>query len=171
MVMATLSSAGISGSGLDETMIAKLVALQRQSLVPLQQKASVLDSKISTFGQIKSLMSTLQDAATSLANADTWRLTNAATTNSAVAVSVTDANALPGSSVISVNKLARSQSVATGIMPKDTQFGAGKLTITMGAWNANGTQFSNPGTPLDIDIRSEERRVGKECRSRWSPYH
>ena len=20
-------------------------------------------------------------------------------------------------------------------------------------------------------IRSEERRVGKECRSRWSPYH
>src|SRR2546430_16785199 len=24
---------------------------------------------------------------------------------------------------------------------------------------------------LDIGFRSEERRVGKECRSRWSPYH
>ena len=24
--------------------------------------------------------------------------------------------------------------------------------------------------PFDVD-RSEERRVGKECRSRWSPYH
>ena len=24
---------------------------------------------------------------------------------------------------------------------------------------------------LDIRPRSEERRVGKECRSRWSPYH
>src|SRR2546422_11520117 len=24
---------------------------------------------------------------------------------------------------------------------------------------------------LDTDERSEERRVGKECRSRWSPYH
>ena len=23
----------------------------------------------------------------------------------------------------------------------------------------------------DVDTRSEERRVGKECRSRWSPYH
>src|SRR5256885_9445522 len=23
----------------------------------------------------------------------------------------------------------------------------------------------------DVDGRSEERRVGKECRSRWSPYH
>src|SRR2546426_5527831 len=25
--------------------------------------------------------------------------------------------------------------------------------------------------PAFIDLRSEERRVGKECRSRWSPYH
>ena len=24
---------------------------------------------------------------------------------------------------------------------------------------------------LKADGRSEERRVGKECRSRWSPYH
>ena len=23
----------------------------------------------------------------------------------------------------------------------------------------------------DTEVRSEERRVGKECRSRWSPYH
>src|SRR3989449_1071242 len=23
----------------------------------------------------------------------------------------------------------------------------------------------------ELGIRSEERRVGKECRSRWSPYH
>ena len=27
---------------------------------------------------------------------------------------------------------------------------------------------SDPKKPL---LRSEERRVGKECRSRWSPYH
>ena len=24
---------------------------------------------------------------------------------------------------------------------------------------------------VDNNSRSEERRVGKECRSRWSPYH
>ena len=30
-----------------------------------------------------------------------------------------------------------------------------------------------PGTDLLLkpESRSEERRVGKECRSRWSPYH
>ena len=24
---------------------------------------------------------------------------------------------------------------------------------------------------IQSEVRSEERRVGKECRSRWSPYH
>ena len=28
-----------------------------------------------------------------------------------------------------------------------------------------------PEAYRNIDVRSEERRVGKECRSRWSPYH
>ena len=27
------------------------------------------------------------------------------------------------------------------------------------------------GIPFPVNYRSEERRVGKECRSRWSPYH
>ena len=26
-------------------------------------------------------------------------------------------------------------------------------------------------SPYNVGVRSEERRVGKECRSRWSPYH
>ena len=29
----------------------------------------------------------------------------------------------------------------------------------------------SPEKIMDIFDRSEERRVGKECRSRWSPYH
>jgi len=27
------------------------------------------------------------------------------------------------------------------------------------------------GSVMEAVVRSEERRVGKECRSRWSPYH
>src|SRR3712207_7719313 len=47
--------------------------------------------------------------------------------------------------------------------------------------DAAGRQFTGivlASVPLDqrylavrADERSEERRVGKECRSRWSPYH
>src|SRR2546430_5409582 len=31
--------------------------------------------------------------------------------------------------------------------------------------------FSNTRRGVERVSRSEERRVGKECRSRWSPYH
>src|ERR1039457_1369841 len=31
--------------------------------------------------------------------------------------------------------------------------------------------FDNTPEQLSFSMRSEERRVGKECRSRWSPYH
>ena len=35
-----------------------------------------------------------------------------------------------------------------------------------------GTLLANPMTRHpSVTARSEERRVGKECRSRWSPYH
>ena len=45
--------------------------------------------------------------------------------------------------------------------------------------DANGVEYEyyKPAEDTDeerinsIDLRSEERRVGKECRSRWSPYH
>src|SRR5256886_14379504 len=37
------------------------------------------------------------------------------------------------------------------------------------AYNEDGKTFAGMGT--DFSDRSEERRVGKECRSRWSPYH
>ena len=40
-----------------------------------------------------------------------------------------------------------------------------------------GGRISSAGQPMcpealaGVAMRSEERRVGKECRSRWSPYH
>ena len=35
-----------------------------------------------------------------------------------------------------------------------------------------GSYDAQDGTKrYTTDVRSEERRVGKECRSRWSPYH
>ena len=34
-----------------------------------------------------------------------------------------------------------------------------------------GTKWNKKVKRLLINNRSEERRVGKECRSRWSPYH
>src|SRR2546421_12898650 len=41
-------------------------------------------------------------------------------------------------------------------------------------WHAMGINpplFSETSMVTRDPLRSEERRVGKECRSRWSPYH
>ena len=45
-------------------------------------------------------------------------------------------------------------------------------------WNLNNENYMTDGILRQqdsyirfCDNRSEERRVGKECRSRWSPYH
>ena len=37
--------------------------------------------------------------------------------------------------------------------------------------DTTGKVFFRTEDRLYIRVRSEERRVGKECRSRWSPYH
>ena len=36
--------------------------------------------------------------------------------------------------------------------------------------NTPGRVITDSASPME-EMRSEERRVGKECRSRWSPYH
>ena len=48
------------------------------------------------------------------------------------------------------------------------EINCGGMTITtaMGCGAQKGVTGVN-----EIKGRSEERRVGKECRSRWSPYH
>ena len=40
-----------------------------------------------------------------------------------------------------------------------------------GAVEHPGADLYQQGGARDEGARSEERRVGKECRSRWSPYH
>lgn len=126
-----LSAAGI-GSGLDvESLISQMVTLQKSPLKALQTTASSLDTQISAYGKLKSLMSTLSDAATTLAKAETWKTTTAASSNTAVTVAVTDATALAGSSEVSVEALARGHSQASKLMADDAKFG-GMLTLSMG---------------------------------------
>src|SRR5574344_2967895 len=49
-----------------------------------------------------------------------------------------------------------------------------KVSIEMAARELRYTYFDQLRKGISADgicVRSEERRVGKECRSRWSPYH
>ena len=46
-----------------------------------------------------------------------------------------------------------------------------KLSSTKQVLTQKQKSLSNPIQDINRGVRSEERRVGKECRSRWSPYH
>src|SRR2546430_11423983 len=66
------------------------------------------------------------------------------------------------------------------LSPALFQKATGGEIFRMGVWGGkNGTLFPHfpeitkaaEAASDHAAVRSEERRVGKECRSRWSPYH
>ena len=52
-------------------------------------------------------------------------------------------------------------------------FGPFKDAVESAKFFGNKTKdtYQMPVGNINEALRSEERRVGKECRSRWSPYH
>ena len=64
-----------------------------------------------------------------------------------------------------------------GIEPKVEHYGCvidllARAGLLEEAMELIGTMPMEPNpSALGALLRSEERRVGKECRSRWSPYH
>ena len=143
--MPSISSPGI-GSGLDISgIVSKLVALERQPLVQLQKAASSAQSRLSLYGQVKSQLSTLEDAAQKLGSSDAWTGMTVSSSNPA-AIS---ANAAPGSSPagfsVEVTALAKKQ--VTVVAPG--QLGNGSLTLH--SW-ATGAFVSEGGAAVTITI-------------------
>ena len=67
---ATISSAGI-GSGLDvNSIVTQLMAVEKQPLTKLQVAGATMQTQLSAFGQMKSAVSALHDAAAPLFAAD-----------------------------------------------------------------------------------------------------
>src|SRR3712207_9342751 len=54
-----------------------------------------------------------------------------------------------------------------GLRVQNTSPSLGGANVRVQGLRGRYTLLLSDGLPL----RSEERRVGKECRSRWSPYH
>src|SRR3712207_966898 len=55
--------------------------------------------------------------------------------------------------------------LSAALAPPEPQLQHAALRLTARGWE------TQPLPAPDGSGRSEERRVGKECRSRWSPYH
>ncbi len=136
----SVSSAGL-GSGLDvNSIVTQLMAVEQRPLTQLQSAATGLKSEVSTFGQLQSLFSALQDKSNALTDSALWSGTTA---NSADAGSVsvsTGANATAGSYAVNVQHLASSQTVtAAALASSSSMLNAGTLTIELGSWTGTPT--------------------------------
>jgi len=128
-----ISSVGV-GSGLDvESIVTKLVDLEKQPLKTLEAKAETIQSKISTYGQIKSLVDDLNTAVRDLTLDRSWNTVKISSSNSAVVSATMTGSAQAASYSIQVDKLAQAQtSVSSALAKTDTMGEAGSLVFTIG---------------------------------------
>ncbi len=140
--MPAITSLGI-GSGVDiNSMVSQLVAVESRPLVAMRDEAKSLQTQVSSYGQLSSLLGTLQTAANKLTSATLWNRATASSSDE-TAVSVTGSSAAPGSFAISVQKLATSQTVvSTSSYGAATEpVGAGTLTLDIGSWDLPPMNF------------------------------
>ena len=78
---------------------------------------------------------------------------------------------------LTVGSMGHSSSIALGVAVQKPGTkvwcvdGDGAVLMHMGSMAVLGSTAPENMVHIVINNRSEERRVGKECRSRWSPYH
>lgn len=159
-----LNSAGI-GSGLDVNgIITKLMSVESAPLTLLQDQATSLNAKLSSFGKLQSYFSTLRDKANALSSTTLWNSTVATSGDSAAVKASTSAStgttATAGSYAVQVNRLATGQTVTSTALPSGGTLSAGTLTITLGQWTGGspptGFDAKADTTPVTVNIAAGE---------------
>ena len=121
----TISSAGI-GSGLDvNSIITQLMNVEKLPLQNLQAAASTMQTQLSAFGQVQSLVSALHDAMAPLLSSSSYSLTTSSSSDPTSVSVGSSATATAGSYAVSVSSLAASQVAVSA---------SGQFADTSAAW-------------------------------------
>ncbi|MGB0127738.1 MAG: flagellar filament capping protein FliD [Rhodocyclaceae bacterium] len=143
--MAGLTSAGI-GSGLDvDSLVTKLMAVEKQPLTALDTKEADYNAKLSAFGTLKSALSSLQTAAKALNTPEKLSPIKASVGDSTVLAATTGSGATVGSYNVEVTSLAKPQKLmSAGFASTSATVGTGTITLNFGTYatTASGTTFT-----------------------------
>lgn len=159
--MATISSPGL-GSNLDvKSIVSQLVALEKKPLDTLKLQAATVQTKISAFGQIKSLVSALSDTLGKLTSVTGWNAVNATSSNSS-AVSVSAAGGtLATTFSVEVSVLAKAKATASAaVLPVGGAIGAGTLTFTPVSGAAVDVAITATDTVSDVASKINGANTG-----------
>ncbi len=156
----TISSLGV-GSGLDVNgIITKLMAVEQQPLTDLQKADTGLKTQLSSYGQMQSLVSTMQTKAQALTSLTLWKQTAATSADTSVVSASTAAGAAAGNYSVAVQQLASGQTVTSGAYASDTTtVGSGTLSIQLGTYSGGppATSFAaGTGSAVSISIASTD---------------
>ena len=161
-----ISSVGI-GSGLDvESIITQMVALEKQPIKTLEVKSETINSKISTYGQIKSLVDTLNSAARDLTLDSGFGAVKINSSNSSAVSATMTGLAAQGSYNVTVDKLAQSQTSASiKLGAKDTMGAAGTMRFVIGNPGKAGAALKT----VNLDIASTDTLEGIVAKINGNP--
>jgi len=138
--MASISSLGV-GSGLDaESIITKLMSLERVPINNIKTEETDLKTKLSAYGQLQSLISGMQDKSRNLSSATLWGQTTVASSDATAVTGTTTTGVAPGSYAVTVEQLAAGQTTTSGTFTdSDSTLNAGTLKIELGKWTVPDT--------------------------------
>ena len=129
-----ITSAGV-GSGLDvNSIISQLMEIEREPLLKLDQKEATVQAQISSFGAIKSVLSSLQSSLDKLKDASTFQSKSGTSSDTDVFTASADTDAVASAYNITVNRLAQSHKMGSTEFSDSTTFGGNagdELTLTV----------------------------------------
>ena len=144
--MSGLSVPGI-GSGLDiNSLVERLMAVERQPLTALATKKGMIESKISALGQIRSSLDALKTAAQRMTTQDKLLTLKTTVADTSIATVSTSNSATPASFSLEVEQLASAQKLSSPeFASASSSLGnaAGSVTIEFGTYSA-GIYTLNP---------------------------
>jgi len=137
------------GSGLDvNSIVSQLVAAEGDAkTLLLTNKRTDIESEISAFGSLKSVLTALQSSTTLLKNSATFDSSMATSADPTVFTASTTGTISPGVFDIEVRNLAEAHKlISSGFADANTAVGTGTMTITVGSNSFNITIDSNSNT-------------------------
>lgn len=141
--MAGLSSPGI-GSGLDiNSLVARLMEVERQPLTALDKKEADYQSKLTAYGSLKGALSSFQTSVRGLSSPSKFNAVKATVADATLLTASTTSIAKPGSYQIEVKTLAQAQKLtASAVADPTAALGTGTLTLDFGTYNSDSNTFS-----------------------------
>lgn len=147
------------GSGLDiNSLVSQLMTLEARPATLLNNREASYQARLSAFGQLKSVLSPMQSALSSLKSASNFQAMRATVGDGTVASALASTTATKASYSLEVQQIAQGQRVVSNATTAPS-VAAGTLTFNFGSY---ATDVTDPDNPVTSFTQTSSRTVTLE---------